>query len=47
MNEILNDSPDPSANKDLRFEYRFEEIETTALETVFDYLFNLLESQDR
>lgn len=45
MDKFLNNSPTPVSGKDVRFEYNFEEIETTALETVFDYLFKLLEDQ--
>lgn len=47
MEEFLNDSPTAASGKDVIFEYNFEEIETTALETVFDYLFKLLEDQEK
>lgn len=44
MSEILNDSPTTESDA-LRVGYLFDEVESTALDSVFNFLFELVEKE--
>lgn len=46
MSEILNDSPISESNA-LRVSYLFDEVESTAIDSVFNFLFGLVEEEEK